>query len=226
MIKILYLEDEPFLAKIVCETLAQKNYEVIHLLDGGKAVDTFNNDNFDICVLDIMLPNKNGYQIAEEIRAINNSIPIIFLSAKDRTEDVVEGFSKGGNDYMRKPFSMEELMVRINNLLKTEVVKSDNRNCVAIGNNFEFYKNKQLLQFKEESIMLSYKESQVLEALVMANKVIVDRRDLLKDIWGDDNYFNSRNLDVYIRKLRKHFSSDPGIQILTLRGVGFRLVWS
>jgi len=224
MIKILYVEDEPFLAKIVCETLEKNGFQMIHIADGKKAIMEFNDTDFDICVLDIMLPNKSGYQIAKEIRAINNNIPIIFLSAKSQTEDVISGFESGGNDYLKKPFSMEELIVRIKNLLRFKPQTQIKSDTVSLGKNFTFYGKKQLLEYKDKSIQLSYKESQLLKALVQQINNIVERKELLNTIWGDDNYFNSRNLDVYIRKLRKHFDKDSTLRIITLKGIGYRFV--
>lgn len=224
MIKILYVEDEPFLAKIVCETLQQNNFQVTHITDGLKAIETFMDKDFDIYVLDIMLPNKNGYQIAEEIRAKNKTTPIIFLSAKSQTEDVISGFESGGNDYLKKPFSMEELIARINNLLRFSPQKQLDSDEIIIGKHFKFNSKKHLLEHREQSIQLSYKENQLLKALVHKVNAIVERKELLINIWGDDNYFNSRNLDVYIRKLRKHFDREPTVQIITLKGVGYRFV--
>ena len=222
MYKVLYVEDEPFLAKIVCDTLTESGFNVVHILDGEEAYDRFEKEIFDICVLDIMLPNKNGYQITEQIRIKDKTIPIIFLSAKSQTEDIVLGFELGGNDYLKKPFSMEELIVRINNLMRFKPSINRSPEYVLLGKQFRFFIKKQLLENEESSIQLSYKECQILENLINNQNGIVKRQDLLKNIWGDDNYFNSTNLDVYIRKLRMHFSGSDEIQIITLKGVGYR----
>ena len=224
-IKILYVEDEMFLGKIVKETLEGRGFEVIMESDGDKVLPLFMESQPDICVLDVMLPNKNGFDIAEDIRKINDDVPVIFLTAKTETEDVVKGFKLGGNDYIRKPFSMEELIVRIENLLR---VKKENVFIVAgdsitIGN-YIFHLNKQVLAFKEEERKLSYRESELLKYLYQNKNDVIDRKDLMNHIWGNDSFFNSRNLDVYITKLRSYIKEDNAIEILTIKGVGYRFV--
>ncbi len=224
-IKILYVEDELFLGKIVKETLEGRGFEVSMETDGDKVVPLFQEVEPDICVLDIMLPNKNGFDIAEDIRKLNDDVPIIFLTAKTETEDVVKGFKLGGNDYIRKPFSMEELIVRIENLLR---VKKENALAVSgdainLGG-YTFHLNKQVLSFKEEEKKLSYRESELLKYLFANRNSVIDRKDLLNHIWGNDSFFNSRNLDVYITKLRSYLKEDTAIEILTIKGVGYRFV--
>lgn len=224
-IKILYVEDETFLGKIVKETLEGRGFDVSMETDGDKVLPLFQEVEPDICVLDVMLPNKNGFDIAEDIRKLNDDVPIIFLTAKTETEDVVKGFKLGGNDYIRKPFSMEELIVRIENLLR---VKKENM-FVASGDainlgSYTFHLNKQVLAFKQEEKKLSYRESELLKYLFANRNEIIDRRDLLNHIWGNDSFFNSRNLDVYITKLRSYLKEDNTIEILTIKGVGYRFV--
>jgi two-component system, OmpR family, response regulator VicR len=220
--KVLYVEDEIFLAKIVSETLQSKDYEVTTVNDGADAVKQFEKVQPDVCVLDIMLPNKDGFTIADEIRDKNTEVPIIFLSAKSATQDVVNGFKIGANDYIRKPFSMEELIVRIENVLrnKQEVVQEEE---FTIGQ-FEFNTRRQTLNHPTEQRKLSYRESELLKILYLNKDQIVERRDILNLLWGSDSFFNSRNLDVYITKLRNYLKPDPSLEIITIKGVGYRFV--
>jgi len=223
--KVLYVEDELFLGKIVKESLESRGFEVIMESDGGKATAVFKKAEPDICVLDIMLPNKDGFTIADEIRELNEDVPIIFLTAKTQTEDVVKGFSLGGNDYIRKPFSMEELIVRIQNVLrnKTEGPKKITSDSVTIGQ-YNFHLNRQLLSSGKEERKLSYRESELLKVLYESREKIIDRKDILNLLWGNDNFFNSRNLDVYITKLRSYLKEDPTLEIITIKGIGYRFV--
>jgi DNA-binding response OmpR family regulator len=224
-ISILYVEDELFLGKIVKETLETKGFTVTMETDGDKVVPLFSTVQPDICVLDVMLPNKNGFAIAEEIRTFNADVPIIFLTAKTQTEDVVKGFKIGANDYIRKPFSMEELIVRIENLLRIKKQESPNytTDTLTIGS-YTFFINKQVLANNQEEKKLSYRESELLKYLYLHKNIILDRKDVLNHIWGNDSFFNSRNLDVYITKLRAYLKEDNRIEILTIKGVGYRFV--
>jgi DNA-binding response OmpR family regulator len=223
--KVFYVEDELFLGKIVKESLESRGFEVIMESDGAKATAAFKKSQPDICVLDVMLPNKDGFTIADEIREIDEDVPIIFLTAKTQTEDVVKGFSLGGNDYIRKPFSMEELIVRIQNVLrnKTEGPKKITTDSVAIGK-YNFHLNRQLLSSGKEERKLSYRESELLKILYENRDKIIDRKDILLLLWGNDNFFNSRNLDVYITKLRSFLKEDPSLEIITIKGIGYRFV--
>ena len=225
--KVFYVEDELFLAKIVKESLESRGFEVTMESDGAKAVAAFKKSQPDICVLDIMLPNKDGFEIADEIRSLNEEIPIIFLTAKTQTEDVVKGFTIGGNDYIRKPFSMEELIVRIQNLLRLnkEQPKKINSDSVAIGK-YNFQLNRQVLSTGKEDRKLSYRESELLRMLYENRDKIIDRKDILNLLWGNDSFFNSRNLDVYITKLRSYLKQDPSLEIITIKGIGYRFVGS
>lgn len=221
--KILYVEDEPFLGKIVRETLEGRNFTVKMVEDGAKVMDSFEGFHPDICVLDVMLPNVDGFSLGKSIRERYPALPIIFLTAKNQTEDLLEGFQSGGNDYIRKPFSMEELIVRINNLLNLSQGSSA-RN--AETNHFEFghysfYPSKFELHFKDQIRQLSHREAELLKIFATHINRPVERKVILKQIWGDDSFFNSRNLDVYIRKLRNYLEKDPTIQIITLKGVGY-----
>ncbi len=227
MSKVLYIEDEAFLAKIVKESLERLGHEVIHQFD-GKGIDRIYRDFApDICLFDIMLPYKNGYELAKEIRQVDNKIPIIFLTAKSQTQDVVTGFEAGGNDYIKKPFSIEELEVRIQNLLRITTGSSKlevKRKEVSIGKYYTFYPVKHQLKSESENRTLSHKESQILELLCNNINTTTDRKEILLKVWSDDSYFNSRNLDVYIRKLRGYLSQDDKVNIMTLKGVGYHFL--
>ena len=226
-IKVLYVEDELFLGKIVKESLESRNFEVAMESDGTYVLDTFRRIGPDICVLDVMLPNKDGFTIAEEIREVNETVPIIFLTAKTQTEDLVKGFTTGGNDYIRKPFSMEELIVRIENALRysrngkaATAIKDDE---VKIGK-YRFHLTRQLLSNGVNERKLSFRESELLKLLYENRDKIIDRKDILNLLWGNDSFFNSRNLDVYITKLRSYLKDDESLAIITIKGIGYRFV--
>ena len=224
-VKILYVEDELFLGKIVRESLESRGYDVIMESDGARVMDSFNKSKPDICVLDVMLPNKDGFTIADEIRELDDKVPIIFLTAKTQTEDVVKGFNIGGNDYIRKPSSMEELIVRIQNLLRNQS-GGDTRgtgDSVSIGS-YQFQLNRQVLSNDKEERKLSYRESELLKLLYHNKDKIIDRKDILNLLWGSDSFFNSRNLDVYITKLRSYLKEDPRLEIITIKGIGYRFI--
>jgi len=225
--KVFYVEDELFLARIVKESLESRDFEVFMEHDGAKALDLFKRSQPDICVLDIMLPNKDGFEIADEIRAINECIPIVFLTAKTQTEDVVRGFTLGGNDYIRKPFSMEELIVRMQNLLRLgkDGPKKITSESVKIGK-YSFQLNRQVLSNDKEQRKLSFRESELLKLLYESRDKVIDRKDILNLLWGNDSFFNSRNLDVYITKLRSYLKDDPSLEIITIKGIGYRFVVS
>jgi DNA-binding response OmpR family regulator len=224
-ITILYAEDELFLGKIVKESLQSRGFLVHMESDGAKAVETFKKVSPDVCVLDVMLPNKDGFEIAEEIRAINTRVPILFLTAKTQTADVVKGFTLGGNDYIRKPFSMEELIVRIENVLRKKEGKavSISADSIQMGK-YSFYTNRQLLVNDAAEKKLSYRESELLKILYENRDGIIDRKNILNLLWGNDSFFNSRNLDVYVNKIRGYLKEDERLEILTIKGIGYRFV--
>ncbi len=223
-IKILYVEDEPFLGRIVKESLESRDYEVNMATDGDDAMNLFKQVNPDICVLDVMLPNKDGYTIAQNVRQLNPTIPIIFVTAKTQNEDVIKGFEVGGNDYLRKPFSMEELIVRVNNLLNlTKRNGISAAESVTLGK-FEFVPNRYELKKGDSSRKLSHREAILLQILCENKNNTVSRKDILMRVWGDDSFFNSRNLDVYITKLRDYLKEDSTIEIITIKGVGYHFV--
>ncbi|HYH57443.1 MAG TPA: response regulator transcription factor [Anseongella sp.] len=223
-IKVLYIEDEPALGRIVKESLESRDFEVNMAADGGEAIAAFIRTKPDICVLDIMLPEKDGYTIAREIRRMSPTVPIIFLTAKTQTEDLLKGFESGGNDYIHKPFSMEELIVRIGNLLQLTMGQaSASPDIITIGK-YCFFPLRYELQTEGETRKLSYREANLLMILIENRNALVKRKDILMRIWGDDSFFNSRNLDVYIAKLREHFKKDPTIEIITIKGVGYHFL--
>ncbi|MCR6719682.1 MAG: response regulator transcription factor [Chitinophagaceae bacterium] len=225
-IKVFYVEDELFLGKIVKESLETRGFIVTMESDGAKAVDVYKKCEPDVCVLDVMLPNKDGFAIADEIRQLNGDVPIIFLTAKVQTEDVVKGFSLGGNDYIRKPFSMEELIVRIQNVLRSKnETPLKPVDTVSIGK-LQFQKNRQILTNGWEDRKLSFRESELLKILYDNRDKVIDRKDILNLLWGNDSFFNSRNLDVYITKLRGYLKDDPSLEIITIKGIGYRFVIS
>lgn len=225
--KVFYVEDEVFLARIVKESLESRGFEVFMESDGAKAMDVFKKCKPDICVLDVMLPNKDGFALADEIRDLDEAIPIIFLTAKTQTEDVVKGFTLGGNDYVRKPFSMEELIVRIQNLLRLKYDQPQKRHgdSVKMGK-YTFQINRQILTNGKGDRKLSFRESELLKLLYENRDKIIDRKDILNLLWGNDSFFNSRNLDVYITKLRSYLKEDPSLEIITIKGIGYRFVVS
>lgn len=220
-IRILYVEDEPFLGKIVKETLESRDFEVTMISDGAKVQKAFEEFQPDICVLDIMLPNKDGYAIAKSIRQTNAGVPIIFVTAKTQTEDLLKGFEEGGNDYLRKPFSMEELIVRINNLLQLSKKSSGTQAESVVIGKYEFLPGRYELKTEGETRKLSHREARLLQILCSHKNASVSRKEVLMHVWGDDSFFNSRNLDVYVTKLRDYLRKDPGIEIITIKGVGY-----
>jgi DNA-binding response OmpR family regulator len=222
--KVLYVEDEPFLGKIVKESLESREFEVNMIADGLLVMPAFEQYQPDICVLDVMLPNRDGFTLGKEIRKRQPGMPIIYLTAKNQTQDVIKGFQSGGNDYLKKPFSMEELIIRIQNLLQLVNLKPVNKNTGINLGQYSFYPQKLELQMNGESRKLSHRETQLLQILAQHKNRPVERKKILKEVWGDDSFFNSRNLDVYITKLRDYLKSDEQVQIITLKGVGYQFV--
>lgn len=219
--KVLYVEDEPFLGRIVKESLESRAFEVTMLENGVNVLQTFHKTQPDICVLDIMLPHKDGYTIAKEIRQQNSTLPIIFVTAKTQTEDLLKGFTSGGNDYLRKPFSMEELIVRIQNLLQlTRQRQTSTQEVFTIGQ-YEFNALRYELRHGNTERKLSHREASLLLLLLENKNGTTNRKNILMKLWGDDSFFNSRNLDVYITKLRDYLKEDPSIAIITIKGIGY-----
>jgi DNA-binding response OmpR family regulator len=222
--KVLYVEDEIFLAKIVSETLQGRGFEVILESDGAKVIPKFESIQPDVCILDIMLPNKDGFAIADAIREKNANVPIIFLTAKSEVGDVVNGFRLGGNDYIRKPFSMEELIVRIENVLKKTTFTGEVLAEEVLIGRLTFNTKRQVLSMDGEDRKLSYRESELLKLLYENRDKIVERKEILNLLWGSDSFFNSRNLDVYITKIRNYLRADPRWKFLPSKELAIGLL--
>lgn len=220
--KILLAEDELALGTIVKESLETRGFDVYYAMDGEEAKRQYLTNKPQLLVLDVMMPKKDGFSLVKEIRRMDDRIPIIFLTAKSRTEDVVEGFGYGANDYLKKPFSMEELIVRIKALLdrKTGKPASDN---VQIGQ-YSFNFSRQLLVFDSNEIMLTHREAQLLNELYRHKNELTERTLILNTLWGNDDFFNARSMDVFITKLRKKLALDDQIQIINVRGFGYKLI--
>ena len=233
MATILYVEDEETLGKMIKEAMERKSYEVIYATNGNEALQLFQNTTPDICVLDVMLPGMDGFTLAGKIRQKNKNIPILFLTARTQTSDVITGFETGGNDYLKKPFSVEELFLRIRELLQrnartqattvSEPILTDAKEF-ELGI-YKFNHATQTLKKGNEVVKLSFKESSLLKALVLYKNNVLPRKETLLELWGDDNFFNARTLDVFITRLRKHLKHDAQVQIINVRGSGYKLVW-
>lgn len=220
---ILLAEDEPALGLIIKESLETRHFHVLLCENGERAFQVYQEHQPELLVLDVMMPRKDGFTLAKEVRAIDDNIPIIFLTAKSQTQDVVEGFTIGGNDYLKKPFSMEELIVRINNLLKRKEIQNTTE-IISLGQ-FTFNFPKQLLQFNsEEPMQLTHREAHLLFHLIKNKNQVLDRSLILNKLWGNDDFFSARSMDVFISKLRKKLHQDESIQILNVRGFGYKLI--
>lgn len=225
-VKILLVEDDPNLGGLIKEFLIVKCYYVDLAVDGKEGLKKYINGKYDISILDIMLPKMDGFALAREIRSVDKKIPIIFLTAKSQQEDKIEGFKIGGDDYITKPFSMEELLYRIDAILR-RVGNSKDENVqqlTAIGK-LEYDSNKRTLSFDGGKIKLTSKENELLNLLMAKRGEVVTRSEALIKIWKSDNYFNSRSMDVYITKLRNHLKSDESIEIINIHGEGFKLIY-
>jgi DNA-binding response OmpR family regulator len=225
MIRILLAEDDNNLGLLLKEYMTAKNYEITLAVNGLIALEDFKKKCFNLCLLDIMMPEMDGITLAKEIRKINPEVPIIFLTAKNQKEDIIEGFVTGADDYITKPFSMEELIYRIEAVLRRTVNPSPSRKAdsYSIGS-YIFDPVKQLLHYKDQTIKLTTKESELLELLCQQGSEILERNFALRTIWIDNNYFNARSMDVYITRLRKYLKKDPSIKILNIHGRGYKLI--
>jgi DNA-binding response OmpR family regulator len=223
-VKVLLAEDDENLGSLLREYLQAKSYETHWVTDGDKAFKSFEKNKYDICILDIMMPVKDGFTLAKEIRTLNREMPIIFLTAKSMKEDVFEGFSIGADDYITKPFSMEELLYRMQAILRrTKGDGSKKQEIFNIGK-YRFDTNKHLLMLDNNELKLTTKESELLRLLCNNANQVLERNFALRTIWIDDNYFNARSMDVYITKLRKYLKEDPSIEIMNIHGTGYKLI--
>jgi DNA-binding response OmpR family regulator len=225
-IHVLLAEDDRNLGNILKNYLDAKGYNTTLCLNGQEAVDTFAKVPVDFVILDIMMPVKDGFTAAREIRAMNKKVPMLFLTAKALQEDKLKGFEAGADDYITKPFSMEELLMRMNAILR----RSDeggrtgaSESVFSIGR-YEFDYNRQILTLQGKEQKLTSKEAGLLRLLCQNPNEVLSRSDALTKIWNDDSYFNARSMDVYIVKLRKYLKEDPGVELINVHGVGFKLV--
>ena len=220
--KILLVEDDLNLGFVIQDNLKSAGYHVSLSKDGKEGLQSFHEQNFDICILDVMLPKKDGFSLAQDIRKVNEEIPIIFLTAKSMTEDKIKGFQSGGDDYMTKPFSMDELMLRIEAILKRTKGSEEIQKGYRLGKLFFDTINYCLIEGDNKKT-LTKKEADILRLLCEQDGKVVERDVILNLVWGDDNYFNGRSLDVFITKLRKYLKPEPSVQIKNVHGVGFLL---
>jgi DNA-binding response OmpR family regulator len=225
MVKIMLAEDDENLGSLLKEYLKAKDYETDWFLNGEEAISAFKPNQYDICILDVMMPIKDGFTLAKEIRQQDNHIPVLFLTAKSMKEDVLEGFSIGADDYVTKPFSMEELLYRVEAILRRTMnqQKPDEQYQFSLGS-YNFNAHKQMLVRNGNEQKLTTKESELLRLLCQNKNQVLERNYALNTIWADDSYFNARSMDVYITKLRKYLKDDPSVQILNIHGKGFRLI--
>lgn len=226
-IKILLAEDDPNLGLLLEEYLSAKGYAVTLAVNGKEGFDMFCKHSYDLCLLDVMMPLKDGFTLAKEIRVSNKSVPIIFLTAKSMKDDTMEGFNVGADDYITKPFSMDELLARIQAILRRSMkalVLENTQTEFEVGK-YKFNTETQQLKISgSDDVKLTTKEAQLLRLLAINKNEILDRSFALKTIWHDDNYFNSRSMDVYITKLRKYLKNDPKVEIVNVHGKGFKLL--
>jgi two-component system OmpR family response regulator len=223
--KIFLVEDDMNFGLVLKSYLEMNDYEVTHVADGKDAIPTFKKDKFDLVVCDVMLPHVDGFTIGREIREIEQGIPLIFLTAKSLKEDVLKGFDVGADDYVTKPFDSDVLMMKIKAILKrSERFEDENvQDIVKIGN-LEYHTKLRQLKFEDESQKLSPREGELLKLLYINRNKVMDRNEALRSIWGDDNYFNARSMDVYITKLRKYLKKDSRLHINNVHSSGFILV--
>jgi DNA-binding response OmpR family regulator len=219
-------EDDENLGFLLKEYLQAKEYDVDLYKDGEKAYKGFQNNYYDICILDVMMPIKDGFTLAKEIKMVNPNMPILFLTAKSMKEDVIEGFALGADDYMTKPFSIEELLMRVEAILRRtrKDLSGAEQTLFQIGK-YVFDSVKQTLTYENDVRKLTTKESELLKYLCLNRNSLLDRNFALKTIWADDSYFNARSMDVYITKLRKYLANDPSIEIINVRGKGFKMIY-
>ncbi|MBO7492260.1 MAG: response regulator transcription factor [Bacteroidales bacterium] len=223
-IKILFAEDDVNLAKVLMAYLTEKGYEVSHATNGEIAYELFCQNSYDICLIDVMMPLMDGFTLAQEIRKVDKKIPLIFLTAKALQEDMIKGLSIGGDDYITKPFPRDVLLARIQALLRRTVQTEEDNGITQLTSSILFDKKRQLITINGVEKKITTREVELLQLLIEKKNDVLERGYALKKIWGDDSWYNSRNMDVYINKLRKLFKEDNSIQIINVHGVGFKLI--
>jgi len=222
--KILLEEDDTSLGFIVADQLKSQGYEVTLASDGAEAFKRFNEGGYHICILDVMMPKKDGFSLARDIRKIDETIPILFLTAKSMTEDKVQGFDSGGDDYLTKPFSTDEFLVRVKALLKrVNISEEDKTSSIESIGSYTFDRDNYILNHPEFEKKLTKKEAQILSMLCKFKDKVLPREVVLNAVWGQDDYFVGRSLDVFITKLRKYLSKDEEVNIENIHGIGFKL---
>ncbi len=222
-VKILFAEDDVNLGKVLTTYLTGKGYVISHATNGEIAYEMFCTGDYDICIIDVMMPLKDGFTLAQEIRKLDRKIPILFLTAQNLQEDMIKGLSIGGDDYITKPFSIDVLLARIQALLRRTTQQEPEDGLVQLGS-IVFDKKRQTLTIQGEEKKITTREVELLQMLLDKKNDVLERGYALKKIWGDDSYYNARNMDVYITKLRKYFKSEPSIQIINVHGIGFKFV--
>lgn len=223
-IRILLAEDDSNLSTLLEEYLKLKGYEVSLFTDGEAALKGFKTGEYDICLLDVMMPRMDGFTVAREIRKSNDEVPIIFLTAKSMKDDKIEGFNLGADDYITKPFSMEELLMRVKAVLRRTHRGNDEPEPAEFEfGRFHFDFDHQLLKIDGETTKLTTKESDLLRMLCKYKNRVLEREEALNKIWGNDSYFTARSMDVFITKLRKYLKADPSVQIINIHGTGYKL---
>ena len=223
-LRILLCEDDENLGMLLREYLQAKNYSADLYPDGDAGFKAFVKNKYDLCILDVMMPKKDGFTLAQDIRQINSQVPIVFLTAKTQKDDVLEGFDKGADDYITKPFSMEELVKRVEAILRRVRGKRNRESTKYKIGRYTFDTQKQLLTIGDKQTKLTTKENELLALLCSHANEILKRNDALRTIWIDDNYFNARSMDVYITKLRKHLKEDDQVEIINIHGQGYKLI--
>ncbi|MBN7809703.1 response regulator transcription factor [Algoriphagus sp. H41] len=223
--RLLVVEDDPNLGDILKEYLEMKGYEPTLCRDGEEGWNKFKKDKYDLCLLDIMMPKKDGFTLAREIKKVQEDLPVLFLTAKNQKDDIIEGLKIGADDYLTKPFSMEELLLRITAILRRTQKSSEVSalKTYTFGD-FVLHYDEQFIEGPEGKHKLTSKENELIRLLASEINKLVNRSHALKQIWGDDSYFNARSMDVYLSKIRKILKDDPKVQIITVHGEGFKLI--
>jgi len=230
MKKILLVEDDPNLGMLLQDYLQLKGkFDIVLCVDGEEGLRAFNKQTFDLCILDVMMPKKDGFALGKEIRKMNESVPIIFATAKAMMEDKASAYDLGGDDYITKPFRIEELLLRINALLKRASAAKETKVAEPVQSQFQigsytFDYTTQLIQHNGQQQKLSTKEAELLQLLCLKQNAVLTREEALLSIWHDDNYFNGRSMDVFLSKLRKYLREDPKVEILNVHGKGYKLL--
>lgn len=223
--RLLVVEDDPNLGDILKEYLEMKGYEPTLCRDGEEGWNKFKKDKYDLCLLDIMMPKKDGFTLAKEIKKIQEDLPILFLTAKNQKDDIIEGLKIGADDYLTKPFSMEELLLRITAILRRTQKSSEVSALKTYSfGDFVLHYDEQFIEGPGGRHKLTSKENELIRILASEINKLVNRSHALKQIWGDDSYFNARSMDVYLSKIRKILKDDPKVQIITIHGEGFKLI--